>query len=561
MKKFAKYLCMLAAIFAVACDESGEPNEPNKPNTPDTPVNPDAPTDKDAVSMSDIVIDDVLDIAIYFSVTVRNMDDYGYVVIPAAEYNESDITVEYVIRNSLTKIFDLENTSWEEDCTLALVADVTPETEYVIAVAAKNSTSEVMKTATVTSDKQGMVVNKQSFKPTRYSVVHEGNDHYLTMSNSLQEMRIHLVSEGFGGYYINATEENEDVISSNKMDDGDFVAEGSYFKVSNPDNTWTVYDELDTTVGNVDLHYRAVTGLWEIYGTFIFANKEVGDDAWLSIEFEAPEGKVIEGAESTEPYIFNIDIETASAEKSAENANIWTLRLKQDKFNTFDFEINVDGDYAYIPSGTYNINSQELHYEICLDNVLITLSENYDNKVVVDYNTETEESTISFDIMVSAGTAVAKAENAGPFYLHKEVITETLTFTEGENVNSMVIWASYDNNCWWFDCMGANVNLSLYFMTDTDASDYLPAGRYYLLNEAPADGGKWVDCSQSTIMRRKSDDTAQHLIAAEGYIDVTAAWDEENMWWENDLIGTLKTVNGAYIVNLKFINDNNGPIY
>ena len=547
MKKFAKFLCLFAAMFAVACD----PDDPTPPPTP--------PVDENAVTMSDIVIDDLLDIAVYFSVTVRNMDDYGYVVIPAAEYDESVVTASYVISNSLTKISDLENNSWEEDCPLALVADVVPSTEYVIAVAAKNSTSEVIKTTNITTPEQGMIVNKLSFKPTSFAVTSSGSDHYLTMGSALYELRIHLVSETFGGYYINQTEAEGNIA----MDGGDFVEEGSYFKALGNDNSWTVYDQIDTTIGNIDLAYRAVTGLWEIYGTFVFADP-TAEDAWLSVEIEAPEGKVIEGAERTEPYVFDINIENATAQKSADNANVWTLNLKQDKFNTFGFEINVGGDYEYIPSGTYEINSKELHYEVCLDNVLITLSTEYDNKVVVEYDEETEQSTISFDIMVAAGTAVAKAENAGPFYLHKEVVTETETFTEGHTDNSMLIWASYEDQCWWFDCRGLNVWLDLYFMVDEDAPECLPAGRYYLLNSAPADGGKWVDCSRSTIQRLKSDDTAQHAIAAEGYIDVTTEWAKDaydKECWQHDIVGTLKTANGAYIVNLNFDNSVNGPIY
>lgn len=548
MKTFAKYLCLLAALFAVACDSPTEPNEPNKPNTP---------TDPNAVVMSDIEIDDILDIAVYFLVTVRNMDSFGYIAVPKADYKESEITVDYVINNSLQYVLDDGNYSWESEMPIAVVFDTTPSTEYVIVAAAKNSTSSVIKTKTITTDKQGMIVNKLSFKPTKYAVTHDGNDHYLTMSSALYELRIHLVSEGFGGYYINATEqaEDDDTISSNKKDDGDFVAEGSYFKAIG-DNV--IYDKLDTGVGNVDLHYRAVTGLWEIYGTFIFMDEAAGNDAWLSIEFEAPEGKKIEGAESSEPHLFNIDITTAAATKSAEDANVWTLNLKQDKFNTFDFVLNIGGDYDYIPSGTYT--TEITSYEICLDNVLVGLNADYTNKIVIDYNAETEQSTISFDIMVKAGTAVAKAENAGPFYLHKEVVTQTETFVEGENVNSMAIWASYENRCWWLECMGLNVDLDLYFMTNTDAPDYLPAGRYYLLNSAPDDGSMWIDCSKSTIMRRKSDDTANHPIVAEGYVEVTSEWDAQDEFWRHSIVGTLKTTNGAYIVQLNYVKEN-GTIY
>lgn len=551
MKTFAKYLCLLAALFAVACDSPTEPNEPNKPNTP---------ADPNAVVMSDIEIDDILDIAVYFLVTVRNMDSFGYIAVPKADYKESEITVDYVINNSLQYVLDDGNYSWESEMPIAVVFDTTPSTEYVIVAAAKNSTSSVIKTKTITTDKQGMIVNKLSFKPTKYAVTHDGNDHYLTMSSALYELRIHLVSEGFGGYYINATEqaEDDDTISSNKKDDGDFVAEGSYFKAIG-DNV--IYDKLDTGVGNVDLHYRAVTGLWEIYGTFIFMDEAAGNDAWLSIEFEAPEGKKIEGAESSEPHLFNIDITTAAATKSAEDANVWTLSLKQDKFNTFDFVLNIGGDYDYIPSGTYT--TEITSYEICLDNVLVGLNTDYTNKIVIDYNAETEQSTISFDLMVKAGTAVAKAENAGPFYLHKEVVTQTETYDEGLN-NGMAVWSSWDESGFWnLYCLGRYFNMDLYFMSGTDAAEHLTAGRYFLRSTAPADGSLWVDCSKSWVLRLDTDNASPLSLVCDSedaYIDVTAEWDAEDEFWRHDIVGTLKTANGAYIINLNYPKTN-GTIY
>ena len=98
-------MCLFAALFTVACDTPEEPKEPTTPNNPD------------AVTMTDIEILDVLDIAAYFTVTVTNMDDFGFVVIKAEEYNAEEVTADYVIENSgdfMYEDYARGNYSWEE---------------------------------------------------------------------------------------------------------------------------------------------------------------------------------------------------------------------------------------------------------------------------------------------------------------------------------------------------------------------------------------------------------------------------------------------------------------
>lgn len=550
MKKALKLLSLLLAVFAVACDTQ-EP-EP-KPEPEPTPT-------EGAVTMTDIEIVEIIDVAVYFSVTVRNMDSYGYIAVPSSEYSEVD--ADYVIKNSFFRPYDLENTSWEEDLVIALTADTEPETEYVLVVAAKNSTSSIVKTATVTTTKQEMVVEKQRFNPTSIKVISVAPDYYLTMSTALYEMKIHLVGgDTFGGRYDNC---DDDSVQG-------FVAEGSSFKALDMDENWVEYGALDTTIGNIDFYENVVTGKWETFGSFCFAVPGE-ENSWLTLEIEIPEGKDIDGITRTEPYEFvwplsdrdgNIIPISAEAVKSADNANVWNLTVTNNKDNTMTFTIDLGKEMAYIPSGTYTAENGLDGCSMIVNNVRSTLSSTYNNKVVVDYDEATEETTISVDIMVAAGTAVVKVNNAGPYKLYEEVVDTAETFTEGEGVNSILAWTSWDPSGYWdIFLSGVHIHMQLYFMTGTNASEHLPAGRYYLRSSAPSDGSLWIDGSRSYA---QPDGTRNQFAFAcdteDAYIDVTAEYNQEGEFWGHDMTGTLRTANGAYIIHLNFVQANNDRIY
>lgn len=578
MKKTLKFLSLLLAVFAVACNTPEEPEQPNNNGNNGDNGNTEQPADPNAVTMSDIRIDGILDVAIDFSVTVRNMDDYGYVLIPASEYTEVD--VDYVIANSLTRPYDIENTSWEEDLVIALSADTAPETEYVIVMAAKNSTSSVMKTTTATSLEKGMDVEKISFHPTEVNIESNGTNHLMTMSTARYQLRVTLVgSEVFGGRYDNTmcveescvcdTQCTEDVCVCEKIENG-FIAEGAYFKVQEFDGTWTEYTKLDPTIGNVDFYENVVTGKWEIYGTFCFILDEE-TNSWLTIEIESPQGIVIESKKRTEPYEFiypiadedgNIVPLSAEAEKSQKDANVWNITVAQDKDNSLTFTLNLGEDKAYIPSGTYTVGDKLTGCSMVVNNVATSLAtaDQYESKLVVEYNEATEETIVSADVMVKSGTAVVKFNNAGPFKLYEEeTYTEFEVYTEGESINSMAIWTTWDDSgYYWLECLGTYFNINLYFMTGTDVEDHLPAGRYYLRSSAPADGSLWIDCTRSNATRIRTDEGALQFACDNdtAYIDVTAEYDEVDEFWRHSIVGTLETTNGKYQILLNYVKEN-----
>lgn len=555
MKKFFKFLCLSAALFAVACD-TREP-EP-KPEPEPTPT-------EGAVTMTDIEILDILDVAAYFTVTVTNMDNFGFMVIKADEYNADEVTAGYIIENSSDFMYEDSargNYSWDEPMPIPFEEDLVPETDYVVVAAAKNSTSEVVKSATFTTLKQDIIVEKQKFNPTTISVVSAAPDYYLTMSTALYEMNIHLVGgDTFGGRYDNCDEDNVQ----------NFVAEGSSFKALDMDNNWIEYGAIDPTIGNIDFYENVVTGKWEVFGSFCFAVPGE-ENSWLTLEIEIPEGKQIDGITRTEPYIFNYPLTddngnvvplSAEAKKSADNANEWNLTIANNKDNTFTFTIDLGEDKAYIPSGTYTAENGLTKCSMIVNNIRTTLSNTYDNKIVVTYDDATEESYISIDVMVAAGTAIAKIDNAGPFKLYEEVVATATTVTEGENVNSMTVWSTWDpSGCWWLEFLGTYINMNLYFMTGSDAAEHLPAGRYYLRSSAPADGSLWIDGTRSYAQVIRTPDQLPFVCDTEdAYIDITAEWDTEREFWGHDMVGTLKTANGAYIINLNFVQANNDRIY
>lgn len=555
MKKIFRLMCLFAALFVVACD-TPEPTPTPKPEPEPTPT-------EGAVTMTDIEILDVLDIAAYFTVTVTNMDDFGFVVIKAEEYNAEEVTADYVIENSgdfMYEDYARGNYSWEEPMPIPFEEDLEDETDYVVVAAAKNSTSQVLKSATFTTLKQEMIVEKMRFNPTSLSVISAAPDYYLTMSTALYEMKIHLVGgDTFGGRYDNC---DEDTVQG-------FVAEGSSFKALDLDNNWIEYGELDPTIGNIDFYENVVTGKWESYGSFCFAVPGE-ENSWLTLEIEIPEGKDIGGITRTEPYEFIYPITdrngeiipiSAEAEKSADNANVWNLTVANDKDNTFTFAIDLGEDKAYIPSGTYTIGNNLTIDKMIVNNVSTAAAESstYESKVIINYDEATEETFISVDVMVKAGTAVAKINNAGPFKLYEEVTEEAEVYTEGEMVNSMAVWATWDEigKCWWLECFGLKFNMNLYFMTGTDAAEHLPAGRYYLRSTDPGDGSLWIDATKSYAQVIRTSDQLPFVCDTEdAYIDVTAEWDAEAEYWRHTMVGTLKTTNGAYIINLNFVKEN-----
>lgn len=555
MKKIFKLMCLFAALFVVACDTT-EPTPTPKPEPEPTPT-------EGAVTMTDIEITDVLDIAAYFTVTVTNMDEFGFVVIKAEEYNAEEVTADYVIENSGNFMYEdyaRGNYSWEEPMPIPFEEDLEDETDYIVVAAAKNSTSEVMKSAEFTTPKTELVVEKMRFNPTSISVTSAAPDYYLTMSTALYEMKIHLVGgDTFGGRYDNC---DEDTVQG-------FVAEGSSFKALDLDNNWVEYGELDPTIGNIDFYENVVTGKWETFGSFCFAVPGE-ENSWLTLEIEIPDGKDIGGITRTEPYEFIYPITdrngeiiplSAEAEKSADNANVWNLTVANDKDNTFTFAIDLGEDKAYIPSGSYTVGNNLTIGSMIVNNVATAAAESstYESKVVINYDEATEETFISVDVMVKAGTAVAKINNAGPFKLYEEVTEEAEVYTEGEMVNSMAVWATWDEigKCWWLECFGLKFNMNLYFMTGTDAAEHLPAGRYYLRSTDPGDGSLWIDATKSYAQVIRTTDQLPFVCDTEdAYIDVTAEWNTEAEYWSHTMVGTLKTTNGAYIINLNFVKEN-----
>lgn len=549
MKKIFRLMSLFAVLFAVAC------NTPEEPQGPNTPEQPEQPADPNAVTMTDIEMIALQGTFADFAVVVRNMDSFGFVVVPTAEY--SQMSVDEVIKNSGEYSLDDGNYSWESDMTVVFGVDTTPQTDYTVVAAAKNSTSEVLKVATFTTPEEDLQVEKLSFNPTSIRVEHEGTaDHYLTLSTILYELRIHLVGEGFGGVGDNfgARYDNCDEDTTTG-----FVAEGTYFKKLNTDDTWTTFDTVDTTIGNIDLYENVVTGKWEIYGSFCFEKDDTGKSI-LTIEIEMPTGKPLAGAERTEPYEFAFDITSATAEKDAKNGNVWNLTLTQDKNNTLTYSIDLGESMDYIPSGTYT-NEDLLSCSMIVNNVLTSINKNNaQNQLVINHDATTNQSTISVIAYVSAGTSYVSIDSFGPYNLYEEkVYDEAEVFTEGEAVNSMAIWTTwYDSGYYLLECLGTYFNMNLYFMTGTEATDHLTAGRYYLRSTAPGDGSLWIDCSKSNATRLHSDEDSLRFVCdtEEAFIDVTAEYDAENEFWRHSLVGTLNTTNGKYTINLNYVKEN-----
>lgn len=502
------------------------------------------PSDSPAAAMSDIEIVSVVGHSVEFSVTARYIDSFGFVVVPTAEWTE--MSADEIIAASLTYAWDDGNLSWEQDFTFAFNADTNAETEYIVVAAAKNATSEVVKTATFTTPKEEMTVEKLSFKPTKLVLQSSGSDHYLTMSTALYELRVHLVSDTFGGRYDN----NDDDQSRS------FVAEGTYFKELNIDDTWTTYGDIDLTIGNIDLYENVVTGKWETYGSFCFAMPNA-ENSWLTIEIEIPSGTTITGAERTEPAVFNFNITKAEVEQDATSKAIWNLTLEQDANNSLTFRIKLDSSkYEYIPTGSYVNDGQGTP---CLDgcsmivnNVSTSLGAmKYGlSRVDVEYNASTGETYVSAEAYVKSGTAVVKIAKCGPFKLYEEKVQELAEYTESRN---LMIWASWtaETTTWTLDWAGDNFYGYLYFVTGQNTPDYLPEGRYYFRNSAPADGSMWVDCTKSFVAKlRTADEMKIKSDAEEAYIDVTVV--EQDGVYLNSIKGVIYTTNGFYKINFDY---------
>ena len=510
------------------------------------------PSDSPAAVMSDIEIVSMVGHSVEFSVTARYIDSFGFVVVPTAEWTE--MSADEIIAASLTYAWDDGNLSWEQDFTFPFSADTNAETEYIVVAAAKNATSEVVKSTIFTTPKEEMTVEKLSFKPTKLVLQSSGSDHYLTMSTALYELCVHLVSDTFGGRYDN----NDDDQNHN------FVAEGTYFKELNIDDTWTTYGDIDLTIGNIDLYENVVTGKWETYGSFCFAMPD-GDNSWLTIEIEIPSGTTITGAERTEPAVFNFNITKAEVEQDATSKAIWNLTLEQDANNSLTFRIKLDSSkYEYIPSGSYVNDGQGTP---CLDgcsmivnNVSTSLGAmKYGlSRVDVDYNASTGETYVSAEAYVKSGTAVVKIAKCGPFKLYEEKEQSLAEYTESRN---LMIWASWsaETTTWTLDWAGDNFYGYLYFVTGQNTPDYLPEGRYYFRNSAPADGSMWVDCTKSFVAKlRTSDEMKIKSDAEEAYLDVTVV--EQDGVYLNTIKGTLYTTNGFYKIEFDYGTER-GTIY
>lgn len=489
-----------------------------------------------AVTMSDIEVLDIVGHSAEFSVTTRYMDNFGFVVVPTAEYEE--MTVDYVINNSLEYYWADGNLSWEQDFTFPFNADTKAETDYTVVAVATNAHSSVMKTATFTTPKEEMTVEMLSLSPTSASVVSSGSDHYLTMRTALYELCVHLVSDEFGGRYEPGATTHT------------FVTEGSYFKELNIDDSWTVYEEMDPTFGNIDLYENVITGKWEIYGSFFFLPS-------LTVQIEIPNGIAVDGAERTTPAEFNLNIKTASAERDGSNGSLWNLTLAEDESNTITFKIKLDSSkYEFIPSGEYLYDGQG---SPCLDggsmilnNVATTIGKQSVglSKVTVRYNSTTGESYFDAVAYVKAGTAVAKITNAGPFKLYEEEEQGLEVVKESRN---LMIWATWQSSlkAWELNFSGDKFYGYLYLTTGGDDSEYLPEGRYVFSQTAPADGSLWMDCSRSYVARlRTSEELKIKCGESDSYLDVTTTL--ENGQYMHTIKGVLRTENGFFKIDFDY---------
>jgi hypothetical protein len=498
------------------------------------------------VEMTDISIDDMVGHSVEFSVTTRYMDNFGFVVVPTAEYEE--LSVEYVLANSFDYYWDEGNLSWDQDFTFPFHADTEDETDYTVVAVAVNEHSSVMKVATFTTPKEEMTVEMLSISPTSASLTSSGSDHYLTMRTALYELCVHLVSDSFGGRY-------EPTSSTHN-----FVAEGSYFKELNLDDTWTVYDDLDTTLGNIDLYENVITGKWEIYGSFFF--KPV-----LTLQIEIPSGIAISGAERAEPVEFNFNVTKAEAVQDATKKAVWHLTLEQDDDNTITFDIKLDSSkYEFIPSGEYLYDGQGAP---CLDGCSRMIVNNVStslankrigvSKVVVEYNEATGETYASAEVYVASGTAVVNIDKCGPFKLYEEVVQGLEVVSESRN---LMIWATWQSSLksWELNFSGDTFYGYLYFTTGANNSAYLPEGRYVFSKSAPAGGGLWLDCSRSYVAKlRTSDQRMIDVNAENAYFDVTTRVDQFGNYIHT-ISGVIHTEDGFYRINFDYGEDR-GTIY
>lgn len=496
------------------------------------------------VTMSDIEVIDLVGHSVEFSVTTRYMDDFGFVVVPTAEY--SPMSVEDVLKNSLVFSWDDGNLSWEQDFTFAFNADTDDETDYTVVAVAVNEHSSVMKTATFTTPKEEMTIQMLSFSPTSASLTSSGSDHYLTMRTALYEMCVHLVSPEFGGRYEPTFEDHY------------FVADGSYFKELNLDDTWTVYDDLDATFGNIDLYENVITGKWEIYGSFFF-------EPTLTIQIEVPSGIEVFGAERQTPEEFVLDIQSATVTKDSSNGALWKVTLAQDDSNTITFNVKLDSSrYEFIPSGVYLYDGQGTPCldggSMILNNVSTTIGKQSVglSKLIVDHNPSTGESYFSAIAYVKSGTAVARINNAGPFKPY-EVVEQGLEVVDESR--NLMIWATWQSSlkAWELNFSGDKFYGYLYFTTGGSNSAYLPEGRYVFSKTAPADGSYWVDCSRSYVARlRTSDQFAIKCGESDSYLDVTTS--EVDGQYVHTIKGVIKTENGFYQINFDY-GEERGSIY
>lgn len=497
-----------------------------------------------SVQMSEIEFVSIVAHAVELSVTTRYMDDFGFVVVPTAEYKE--MTAEEVIASSATYYWADGNLSWEQEFTFPFNHDTNANTDYTVVAAAVNATSEIVRTATFTTPQAEMTVEKISFKPTSVRVTHSGTDHYLIMSTALKELCVHLVSDGFGGRYDNNDEDAS----------RDFVAEGTYFKELNVDDSWTVYDDIDLFIGNVDLYENVVLGKWEIFGSFCFAIPNT-DNGWLTIEIEIQNGVVVEGAERTEPVEIVLKAVEAEAVQSEDDKRTWSLTLTQDDDNTITFDLSLDSSkYTYIPSGEYyydGLGAPCLNgASMIVTNVRTTMGQQSvgESKLVVEYDATTQESYFSGVVYVASGTAVVNIERCGPFNLYEEEVQDLAVFEESRN---LMIWAAWESSTqtWVLNFMGDNFYGDLYFTTNADSSSHLPEGRYTFSKSAPADGGLWLDCSRSYVAKLRTSEKNFFLCDVDdAYFDVTTTVENGN--YMHTIKGVIRTDNGFYQINFDY---------
>ncbi len=524
----------LTKEFTTLAAEEPEPEPEPEPTTP-------------AVEMSQIEILDVQGTIVEFSLTVSNMDLFGFKVVPTAELTE--MSDEEIINNSDTYYWADGNTSWDAPMTFPFHGDVLPLTDYTVVAVAANSTSSERREATFTTPDEELMVEKMSLSVTSAQVTSEGNDHYITFSNALNELRLHLVSDGFGGRYEPGSTTHY------------FVAEGSYFKTISSNGTETRWDELDSTFGSLDTYENIITGKWECYGSFFFLPN-------LALEMEIPSGIVIEGAERDTPAELPLNITSAEAKL---NGNFWYLTLTQDKNNTITLAIDLMRDLDHIPSGTYkvvagsdptvpHINTSKS--SAILNNVATSLSgyaDGYVSEVTVEYDSTTGESYFSGKAYIKSRYAVATIAQCGPFKLYEKEAEECETVNES---NNLMIWATWSDNLrgWQLEWAGDSFYGHLYFMTGSNASEQLPEGRYYLMSSKPNDSNLWIDCKRSYAQKLRTQEQLS-LIADKGYyIDVTTTTDSNGDIVHN-IVGSFATTNGQYIINFDYDGNKRGTIF